>query len=134
MNEPNDWQDKTMQEAMDAERPMDAKQQKNMEFHESDAPLVRADYQTTLWLGSDDIDDLKARWSSIQAQFIDQPRSSVEQAEALVAETLERINRIFTEQQTSLSKQWCEHEDASTEDLRITLQNYRTFLNSILDR
>ena len=85
------------------------------------------------WLDRDWINQLRSKWTPIQAQFVDQPRAAVEQAEALVAEAVAGITQMLANQQSSLSEQWCSHEDASTEDLRITLQNYRSFLNNLLD-
>lgn len=79
------------------------------------------------------IDELRTRWSTVQAQFVDQPCSSIEQADALVADAIERIHQMLVDQQEMLRDRWYDHEDVSTEDLRVTLQDYRTFLNNLLD-
>lgn len=79
-----------------------------------------------------EIDDLRSRWNSIQTGFVDEPRASVEQADALVAEVMKRIAQMFAEQRATLDKQWADHEDVSTEDLRVTLQRYRSFFNRLL--
>lgn len=84
--------------------------------------------------GSEVVNELRSRWSSIQAQFVDQPCASIEQADALVAEALDRIQKMLLNQQETLRDRWYNHEDVSTEDLRLTLQDYRTFLNSLLDQ
>lgn len=89
--------------------------------------------ESAAWFTREEIADLRGRWSSLQAQFVEQPRSALEQAEALVAETGEKISRMLADQQTSLSEQWCNHEDASTEDLRLIMLNYRTLLNRFLE-
>jgi len=89
--------------------------------------------EPTIWLKRDESDQLRSRWSSIQAQFVDQPRGAVEQAETLIADCVEKIQQLLSDQQTRLSEQWCNHEDASTEDLRLIMQNYRSFLNHLLD-
>ena len=68
----------------------------------------------------------------IQVQFVDEPRKSVEQADALVEEVLKRINQAFTDQRAALDAQWVNHEEVSTEDLRVTLQSYRSFFNRFL--
>lgn len=80
------------------------------------------------WIKSNEIEELKSRWTSIQAKFIDEPRISVEQADALVADTLVRIEKAFTNNRANLTGQ----QDISTEDLRLALQNYRSFLNRLL--
>jgi hypothetical protein len=68
----------------------------------------------------------------IQSEFVNEPRTSVEQADALVAETLDRIQQAFSKQRTVLNEQWASHADISTEDLRIALQSYRSFFNRLL--
>lgn len=84
------------------------------------------------WLKSEEVDELKSRWNMIQVQFVDEPRKSVEQADALVEEVLKRINQAFTDQRAALDEQWVNHEEISTEDLRVTLQSYRSFFNRFL--
>jgi hypothetical protein len=84
------------------------------------------------WLKSEEVDELKSRWNMIQVQFVDEPRKSVEQADALVEEVLKRINQAFTDQRATLDEKWVNHEDISTEDLRVTLQSYRSFFNRFL--
>ena len=83
-------------------------------------------------LGGNEIDDLQSRWNSIQVEFVDEPHTSVEQADALVAETMEMIARMLSEKQATLKELWVDHEDISTEDLRIALQRYRSFFNRLL--
>lgn len=84
------------------------------------------------WLKGEEVDDLQLRWKAIQIEFVDEPRKSVEQADALVVEALKRIEQAFTNQRTMLNERWLNHEDIQTEDLRISLQSYRSFLNRIL--
>ena len=84
------------------------------------------------WLKGEENDELRTRWNLIQSEFVNEPRTSVEQADALVAETLERIEQAFSEQRTVLNEQLVNHADLSTEDLRIALKGYRTFLNRLL--
>ena len=90
------------------------------------------DSQVVPLLQDHEIDDLRSRWNSIQTGFVDEPRASVEQADALVAEVMKRIAQMFAEQRATLDKQWADHEDVSTEDLRVTLQRYRSFFNRLL--
>ncbi|MRS03096.1 hypothetical protein EG832_07725 [bacterium] len=97
-------------------------------------PVVPKAVESTslTWLKSEEIDELKSRWNSIQVQFVDEPRKSVEQADALVEEVLKRINQAFTDQRAALDAQWVNQEEVSTEDLRVTLQSYRSFFNRFL--
>lgn len=84
------------------------------------------------WLKGEENDEFRTRWNSIQSEFVNEPRASVEQADALVAETLDRIQQSFSKQRTVLNEQWASHTDISTEDLRIALQSYRSFFNRLL--
>ena len=83
-------------------------------------------------LMADEINTFRNRWSSIQAQFVDSPQTTVEQGDALIAEVMERIKDNLSTQQAQLCEGWSSRNDLSTEDLRLTLQNYRTFLNRLL--
>ena len=73
--------------------------------------------QPVLWLKSEEVDDLQCRWKAIQIEFVDEPRKSVEQADALVVEALKHIEQAFTNQRAMLNERWLNHEDIQTEDL-----------------
>jgi hypothetical protein len=133
MNETNNLSDENLNRAAEDTQTMDPTHEQEIEFQKKPRPSDSTKTEPITWLNRDEMEKLRSRWVSIQAQFVDQPRGSVEQAETLVADAVERIQQVLTEQQTRLSEQWCNHEDASTEDLRLTMQNYRTFLNRILD-
>jgi len=84
------------------------------------------------WLKAEEIEKLKSRWNSIQIEFVDDPNSSVKQADDLVAEAVERFEQALYNQRTELVEQWNNQDDISTEDLRIALQSYRSFLDRLL--
>jgi hypothetical protein len=84
------------------------------------------------WLKGEETDKLRARWSTIQIDFVDEPRKSVKQADALVVEVIEQVKQVFSEKRTVLDGQVANSVDISTEDLRIALQGYRVFLNRLL--
>lgn len=84
------------------------------------------------WLSDEEVEEYRSRWNDIQVQFVDSPCSAVEQGDTLVAETLERVKQAMSDHQNSLNQQWLNHDDISTEELRLTLQNYRAFLDHIL--
>jgi hypothetical protein len=75
---------------------------------------------------------LRTRWNEIQGKFVDEPRSSVQQADALVSEVVEKITEMFSSEHSSLEGQWKEGKDVSTEDLRKALQHYRSFFNRMV--
>ncbi len=85
------------------------------------------------WFKPEDADELRHRWNSIQIQFVDEPCAAVEQGEALVAETAERLKQMLADQQQSIGEHWLNHDDISTEELRTTLLSYRAVLNRILN-
>jgi hypothetical protein len=75
---------------------------------------------------------LRARWDSIQVGFVDEPRKSVEAADALVSSTMKRLTEIFADERRKLEQQWDRSEDISTEDLRLALRRYRSFFARLL--
>jgi hypothetical protein len=93
------------------------------EATEESEPLVSAEETT----------DFRSRWEAIQTGFVDEPRSSVQEADALVAELMQRLAETFSEERTRLEGQWDRGDEVSTEDLRIALQRYRAFFNRLLE-
>jgi hypothetical protein len=77
-------------------------------------------------------DELADRWQEIQASFVDRPQDAVQEADALVADLMQRITGTFATERERLEKQWAEGDDASTEDLRVALTNYRFFFDRLL--
>lgn len=75
---------------------------------------------------------LRSRWELIQTGFVDEPRRSVEQADALVAQVMKRLAEVFSEERSQLESQWARGDDVSTEDLRIALRRYRSFFDRLL--
>ena len=77
-------------------------------------------------------ESLRTRWSTIQTEFVDEPRRSVEQADELVATAMKRLAEIFANERDGLERNWDRGDDVSTEDLRIALQRYRSFFDRLL--
>ena len=77
-------------------------------------------------------ESLRSRWMSIQTQFVDEPRRSVEQADELVASAMKRLAEIFANERDTLEQNWDRGDDISTEDLRVALQRYRSFFDRLL--
>jgi hypothetical protein len=82
-------------------------------------------------LAHDDRGALSARWMDIQAEFVDEPRVAIEDADALVADLMNRVTESFSAQRVALESQWADGE-VSTEQMRQSLQLYRTFFNRLL--
>lgn len=74
----------------------------------------------------------QARWDAIQTAFVDEPRRVVEQADGLVAEMMQRLAETFARERANLERHWDQGGDASTEDLRLALQRYRSFFQRLL--
>ena len=76
---------------------------------------------------------LRSRWADVQAEFVDSPQQAVQDADALVAELMQRLAETFAQERASLEQQWVRGEDVSTEDLRVALTRYRSFFERLLD-
>lgn len=83
-------------------------------------------------LPADQSDGLTSRWQEIQTGFVDEPRRSVEAADALVADLMRRLAAGFAEERERLESQWDRGDDVSTEDLRVALTRYRSFFDRLL--
>lgn len=83
-------------------------------------------------LPDDESEGFTNRWRDIQTGFVDEPRNSVAQADALVAELMQRLAAGFSEERQRLEAQWDRGEDVSTEDLRVALTRYRSFFDRLL--
>ena len=74
----------------------------------------------------------RGRWEQIQSRFVDDPRSSVEQADELVIEVVRELQTTFGNERDALEAQWQRGDDVQTEDLRVALQRYRSFFDRLL--
>jgi len=103
-----------------------------------DEPVRRDDDQqvsgsaTESVLSDDDAGELGRRWDELQARFVDAPQEVVQDADRLVADVFDRVTRTFAEERGRLEEQWNRGEEASTEDLRVALQRYRSFFQRLL--
>lgn len=86
----------------------------------------------TALFASADADRFHSRWTEIQTNFVDEPRRAVEQADDLVSEITEEITTVFTRNREELERQWSAGDEVSTEQLRRTLQSYRSFFERLL--
>ncbi len=82
--------------------------------------------QVDIW---PEIGDLRHRFDEIQSEFIDRPRDAVKKAERVVDEAIDRVTRTMRDRSRSI------HSDAEgtrdTEQLRLALQRYRAFIDSL---
>lgn len=98
----------------------------------SGAATAAAEEQPRPLLADEELDGFRGRWDAVQVGFVDEPRGSVQQADALVAELMQRLAQTFSDERTSLESQWEQGADVSTEDLRVAMQRYRSFFDRLL--
>jgi len=107
-------------------------------MNETERPTMTAEVEPareTSWaalFGEEEARTFKSRWDEIQARFVDEPRDAVQQADALVSETTQRLTSVFAEERARLEHDWAQKGDVSTEDLRQSLRRYRSFFERLL--
>jgi hypothetical protein len=74
--------------------------------------------------------DLRTRWDATQIGFVDDPRQAVQQADELVAAVIEKLTQTLTDERKQLGAEVT--ETATTENLRVALQHYRSFFRRLL--
>ena len=95
-------------------------------------PRARDDQDHAALFPQQELNDLRSKWSGIQGGFVDEPRKSVEEADGLVAATIQRLAESFADARANLEGQWQRGGDVSTEDLRMALRRYRSFFDRLL--
>lgn len=83
-------------------------------------------------LPADAAEQFRSEWADIQSRFVDEPRGSVQQADRLVADVMQRLAASFSEERNHLEEQWDRGDDVSTESLRVALTRYRSFFQRLL--
>jgi hypothetical protein len=101
------------------------------EADDVDTDVADTDAREPLFAG-DETERFRARWQEIQTGFVDEPQQAVQEADSLVAELMQRLAETFSQERSRLESQWAEGGDASTEDLRVALQRYRSFFDRLL--
>ncbi|HEY4028543.1 MAG TPA: hypothetical protein VGO86_19105 [Candidatus Dormibacteraeota bacterium] len=74
--------------------------------------------------GVSDMEDYRRRWETLQARFVDDPRGSAEEADRLLGEMVEQVNRRHRELRDELGRH---PEQGDTEAMRLALRRYRQF-------
>jgi hypothetical protein len=83
-------------------------------------------------LEEDELRRMRAQWKDIQAEFVDEPRKAVHEADALVTALMQRLVQTFASEHERLESRWAGGSDVSTEDLRHGLRRYRSFFERLL--
>ncbi|MFJ5708278.1 hypothetical protein [Streptomyces sp. NPDC093105] len=79
-----------------------------------------------------DEEGFNTRWQELQSLFVDDPRRAVHEADALVADVMQKLAATFADHRRSLEGQWRQGEDVDTESLRTALVRYRSFFHRLL--
>src|SRR5215469_7933190 len=79
-------------------------------------------------LETHEVQPILGQWKDIQAEFVDEPRKAVQDADSLVGDLMQRLAQTFATEREHLESQWAGGDDVSTEDLRRSLRRYRSFV------
>ena len=99
-----------------------------------DAPVTPGQLTPAHFFSDDDSRLFRQRWTQVQSGFIDRPQETVEQADALLGDVLERLSRGLADERSELAARWRGGADrkADTEDLRLAVQGYRSLLERLV--
>jgi len=86
----------------------------------------------TQLVGADEHAGFVARWQEIQAEFVDEPRKAVHDADALVTDLMQRLAEMLAGEREQLESRMGASGDLSTEDLRQGLRRYRSLFERLL--
>jgi hypothetical protein len=75
---------------------------------------------------------LNDRWTQVQAAFVDDPQAALRHADELLSLAIRHLSQAFLDERSRLESQWIGHGTASTEQLRVALQHYRSFFHHLL--
>lgn len=106
----------------DLERPIAEKQAPSKSEDESLDPLFSPEVAR----------DFRASWDAVQISFVDDPKQAVRKADELVRQVLENLTQTFSNERRMLEGRADMAEQASTENLRVALRRYRSFLQRLL--
>jgi len=95
-------------------------------------PAAAAENRNAPLFAEDQISQLRMRWQEIQGHFVDDPRSTVQQADELVAETIRRLAEVFAAEKSKMEETWSRGDNVNTEELRQAFHRYRSFFDRLL--
>jgi hypothetical protein len=78
------------------------------------------------------MDGLLERWASVQGAFVDDPRNAVGEADRLVGDVIQDLERRLTEQREQMQGEWMGGEP-DTEQLRRLLHDYRALFQRLVE-
>jgi len=99
---------------------------------EKSRPVSRNNEELVPLFSESAVQNFRERWTTLQTEFVDEPRRSVEQADELVAHVMKDMAATFSDERKKLEQQWEQGDKVSTEDLRLVLRRYRSFFDRFL--
>jgi hypothetical protein len=146
--EPTHEEDPLVEQAHEADSPPAGLHEDPLveEAHEEDRVVERVDEvpaaaasgpaagqePRTQLVGADEHAGFVARWQEIQAEFVDEPRKAVHDADALVTDLMQRLAEMLASERDQLESRMGADGDVSTEDLRQGLRRYRSLFERLL--
>ncbi|MEU7899903.1 hypothetical protein AB0B45_44580 [Nonomuraea sp. NPDC049152] len=79
-----------------------------------------------------DLEQARTRWRDLQTTFVDDPRQAMEQADELVEEIVTTLTSSLTTRTSELRDRWKNTDQSDTEQLRLTLRDYKATLEQLL--
>src|ERR1051325_8851606 len=101
---------------------------------EKSRPVGRNNEELVPLFSESAVQNFRERWTTLQTEFVDEPRRSVEQADELVAHVMKDMAATFSDERKKLEQQWEQGDKVSTEDLRLVLRRYRSFFDRFLSK
>jgi hypothetical protein len=81
---------------------------------------------------TDVAENFRRGWDAVQIGFVDDPRQAVQKADELVNQVLQSLSETFIGERGRVEAQVSQAGPISTEDLRVALRRYRSFLHRLL--
>jgi hypothetical protein len=101
-----------------------------MQIGEAEAGVTGDDGERVL--AEDKVREFTARWEGVQLAFLDSPSQAVRDADRLVTELLDHVTARLDERRSALEDRWNGDTETNTENLRVTLQQYRGFFRRLI--
>lgn len=76
-------------------------------------------------------EQFSSRWKDIQIEFLGNPRQSAEDADRLIGEMVQSLNKQLTDECSKMEQEMRQGQP-STEDLRLSLGRYQSFFDRLI--